>query len=241
MKELIKKIVPKKIIILGLEMFISLAIKLYSLKYNPLIIRKGTTDRNVFRGVFMIREFKLPIKINPKLIIDAGAYTGLSTLYYASKYPSAKIIAIEPEQSNFKILEKHTQKLPNVIKINAGLWSKNAFLKIIDMKTGKWGFTVKEVSELDHCCIKAITLEKILRQYGLNKIDILKLDIEGSEKELFSNNYDFWIDKVNIIVIELHDKIISGCRESLYKAIDNKKWNEYKVGEKVILIRKKLL
>ncbi len=62
----------------------SIIIKIYKLKCKNLIIRHRTTDSAVFRSVFLFKEFKLPIKINPKLIIDAGAYTGLSALYYSS-------------------------------------------------------------------------------------------------------------------------------------------------------------
>ena len=64
------------------------------------------------------------------------------------------------------------------------------------------------------------------------------MDIEGSEKEVFSRNYKSWINKVNIIVIELHDRIKSGCTDALYSAISRDEWEEYKEGEKVILIRR---
>jgi FkbM family methyltransferase len=241
MKALIKRIIPRQLINLGLEVITFFAIKIYKPKYPNLIIRKDTSDIYVFMSIFVLGEFKLPLKINPKLIIDAGAYTGLSALYYSSKYPSAKIIAIEPETSNFKILEKNTKHLPNIKRIKGGLWDKNAFLKIRDRGTGKWGFAVEEVSELEDFDVKAVTIEKILKESEFDKIDILKLDIEGSEKQLFSKNYQSWLKKVNIIVIELHDRIINGCTESLYSAINKNEWKEYKEGEKVIFIRKKLL
>lgn len=236
-KKLAKKILPVEAIDFMLKGITFFALRIYSLKYNPFIIRKHTSDGNVFMRVFVLKEFKLPIKINPRLIIDAGAYTGLSAIYYTSKYPSAKIIAIEPENSNFRILEKNTKHIPNIRRINAGLWDKNAYLKIKNRNTEKWGFTVKEVSKSENFDIKAITINKILEDSEFDKIDILKLDIEGSEKQLFSKNYHSWLEKVNIIVIELHDRIIDGCTEALYSAISKNEWKEFKEGEKVILIR----
>ncbi len=236
MKTLIKKIVPKQLIDLGLEAVTFYSLKKYKRKYPNLTIRRGETDKNVFRSIFISGEFKLPIDIDPKLIIDAGAYTGLSALYYSSTYPSAKIIAIEPESSNFDTLEKNTMHLPNVSRIKAGLWDKNAFLKITDRGTGKWGFKVEEVSESDDFDIKSVTIDKVLSESGFDRIDILKLDIEGSEKQLFSSDDRAWLDKVNVMVIELHDRIHEGCTESLYAAIDLNEWKEYKEGEKVILI-----
>lgn len=237
MKWIIKKIVLNPIINLGLKIITFFYIKYYSFIYGQLIIRKNTTDNLVFRSVFIFKEFKLPIKIKPKFIIDGGAYTGLSSLYYSSKYPNAKIFAVEPEESNFEILEKQTKKIHNITRIKAGLWYKDAFLKIVNGKTGKWDFTVKEIPKCEPCSIKTVTIDDLLKRSGFNEIDILKLDIEGSEKELFSKNYNSWINKVNIIVMELHDWMKEGCAQALYSAIDQSKWKKYQSGEKLVLIK----
>lgn len=241
MKQMLKKMVPKSVIDLTLRIITFFFVKYYSLIYNPLIIRKNTTDNLIFRSIFIFKEFKLPIKIKPKLIIDGGAYTGLSALYYSSKYPDAKIFAVEPEESNFEILEKQTKKIHNITRIKAGLWYKDAFLKIVNGKTGKWDFTVKEVEKSEAYDIKAVTIDDLLKRSGFDEIDILKLDIEGSEKELFSKNYNSWINKVNIIVIELHDWMREGCAQSLYSAINQAEWKKYKSGEKLVLIRRRIL
>lgn len=216
-----------------------LAQKYYSLIYQNLTIRKNTTDANIFKDIFLKKELKLPIKIKPKLIIDGGAYTGLSTLYFASQYPDAQIYAIEPENSNFNLLEKHTAKYQNVHRIKAALWSQDTFLKIRDRQTGHWGFYVQEVKADENPDTRAITIDTILKMSGLEKIDILKLDIECAEKELFSKNYQSWLDKVNIIIIELHDFLEPGCNKAFYSAINLKEWTKYKRGEKRIFVRKK--
>ena len=133
---------------------------------------------------------------------------------------------------------KNTEKLTQVSRLNAGLWSKDAFLKIKQGEAGNWGFVVNEVSESSDYDIKAITIDQVLKQNNIDTIDILKLDIEGAERELFTKNYENWINKVNLIIIELHDRFMPGCTESLYNAINIEKWDEYKKGEKVILVRK---
>jgi len=236
-----KKITLQKITEKIIKSFYMPSLWYYQRIFKPLIIRDNTTDKSIFRNIFLFRELALPIEINPKLIIDAGAYTGLSTLYYSRKFPQAKIFAVEPEDSNFKILEKHTVGNPNISRINAGLWHKEAYLQIIDRHTGHWGFMVKEVGSNDKYNVKAITVDSILKQSGLDIIDILKLDIEGSEKELFSQNFSSWLDKTNIIVIELHNKIKPECEATFYAAFNKADWNEYRQGEKVIMIRKNML
>jgi FkbM family methyltransferase len=241
MKRLIKKTVPRKVIDLGWKMVTFLAVRYYSLFFKPLIIRRDTTDDKVFRDVFIFNEFKLPIRLAPKLIIDAGAYTGFSSLYYSLKYPQAKIIAIEPDDSNFEILKKHIERLPNIVGIRAGVWPKDAFLKFVDENAEKWSVQVAEVSGSEKHDVEAVTIEAVLKKTGFDRIDVLKLDIEGSEKELFSGNCDVWMDKVNIIVIELHDRKKNGCAESFYSAVDRAKWQEYREREKVVLVRKEFM
>jgi FkbM family methyltransferase len=241
MKEVIKKIIPRKMIVVGFDLITFGALIFCSFKFRPLVLRKKTSDWNVFKAIFVRGEFKLPINIKPKLIVDAGAYTGLSTLYFLSKYPLAKIIAVEPEQSNFNLLESQTEKFPQVTRLRAGLWSRNTSLKVIDRGLDKWGFGVRETSPDEQFDVKAVTVDHLLEISGVEKIDILKLDIEGSEKQLFSSNYESWLPKVNVIIIELHDDIIDGCTTQLYSSIQKNEWIEYKKGEKIILVRKNII
>jgi isoaspartyl peptidase/L-asparaginase-like protein (Ntn-hydrolase superfamily) len=62
----------------------------------------------------------------------------------------------------------------------------------------------------------SLTIEELMESYGLNFIDILKIDIEGAEKEVFSNSPP-WLAKIGMIAIELHDKIKIGCNRSFYR------------------------
>ena len=65
----------------------------------------------------------------------------------------------------------------------------------------------------------AITVQDILAQSGAARIDLLKLDIEGAERELFSDACEEWLPKVGTLVVELHDRYVPGCAERLYSHI----------------------
>lgn len=241
MTKLTKKIVPRPVVEGILAAVTNLLIGIYRFKFKKLIIRRGTSDHYVFRDIFLFGEFKLPVDIDPDFIIDAGAYTGLSALYYSKTYPNAKIIAVEPESSNFKVLNQNTVDNSNIECIQAGLWSENALLKIADVKKEKWAFTLERVKEGEEYDIRSVTVSKLLEDSDFDRIDILKIDIEGAEKELFSTNSKKWLNKVNIIVLELHDRMRKGCSEAVYNAIDKSIWREWSKGEKVIFVRKNLL
>jgi FkbM family methyltransferase len=210
----------------------------YRFIFPPLIIRPGTSDINVFISIFILGDLRLKINFMPELIIDAGAYTGISALYYSSIFPDAKIVAIEPELSNFEVLEKNTKKIKNIDRIHAGLWNWDANLKINARETGKWGFTVKEVVANEAFDVKGVTVETVLEKTGQEEIDILKIDIEGSEKEVFEKNTQGWINRVKVLVVELHDRYKPGCTEAVLKAIDMNKWHRYQKGDKTIFVRK---
>ena len=65
--------------------------------------------------------------------------SGFASIYFANKYPGAKIIAIEPEQSNFELLKDNIAPYPNIIPIQAALWHKNEEINLIDPGLGKSG------------------------------------------------------------------------------------------------------
>jgi FkbM family methyltransferase len=174
----------------------------------------------------------------PKIIIDAGANIGFASIYFSLKYPEAKIYAIEPDEENFNMLKRNTENYQNVVAIKAALWNENTSVDLFDRNTGSWGFAVTKagnvtpnrVSEVD-----GITVPKIMETYKINFIDILKIDIEGAEKEVFQDSGD-WIDKVGVIAVELHDRIKMGCQQAFDNAAKDFEY-KYKDRENTFVIR----
>lgn len=241
MKKIIKKFVSEELIEHCLNIVAFISIQIFRIKHGSLIIRKNTTDISVYKSIFILNEFKIKnTEFSPKFIIDAGAYTGLSSLYFSLNYPKSEIVALEPETSNFEVLSKNSSNKKNIKIIKAGLWYKNAFLKIINGKN-EWGHKVIEVSEIEKYDVEGISIDSILKNSKYSYIDIIKIDIEGAEKEIFDKGNNQWIEKTNIIIIELHDRFKPGCKDSLYNALNIIEWNIYQKGEKIILIRKYLL
>ena len=212
---------------------------LYNLKYKHLTLRKNTTDGAVFRDIFLYGDLKIPSTIKPEIIIDAGAYVGYSTVYFSRNYPSATIIAVEPEQSNFKQLKAHTNHLPNVIRVNGGLWPVSSKLKISDRGTGKWGFKVDEVTDGSNFDVQGYTVNELLDMTDVKTNNVLvKIDIEGSEQEIFSRNTHIWLPKVQCVLIELHNRISPGCSEIVANAMPNNLWDKVNKGEKLFFTRR---
>jgi FkbM family methyltransferase len=199
-------------------------------------VRNGTTDVSCLEKAFICGEYESPFKLAPRLIVDAGANVGMATLYYSHRYPDAKIVAIEPEAENFKLLQRNCVGLSNVTLIQGALWSKNCGLEIEDLAVDAWAFRVSErLSGTNGVSVMAITIQDILKQSHSNRIDLLKLDIEGAEFQLFSEGAEQWIEQIGSIAIELHDRIEPGCAQAFYSVLTGRKFRQEIKGENIFV------
>lgn len=195
----------------------------------PLTLRLHSSDVNVFYEIFGNREYGWAFNAAPKVIVDVGAYTGLSAAYFANRFPEATIVAIEPDTENFDLLKLNTLRFPNVYPVHAAVWSESGMVSLNDPGHGSWGLQVTGQAErtravITDCTtscrelIRAVTIDEIIKEFNLEGIDLLKVDVEGSEKEIFATA-DSWLSLVDTICIELHDRFKSGCSRSFFNAI----------------------
>jgi FkbM family methyltransferase len=198
----------------------------------PVLVRTGTSDISTFDQIFVELQYQLNIQgFNPEYIIDGGANAGYSTLYFASRYPHAKIVAVEPEPSNYEILRRNVASYENITPLHAALWNKKMLLNINNPGDDKNAFRVQQGNNSGAGKVQALAPLDIMEAGELAKLDILKLDIEGAEKELFDENSSVWLDKTDLIIIELHDWFRNGCGTAFYNAITPYGFSQINKGE----------
>lgn len=198
--------------------------------------RGSTTDVKCFEKVFLANEYQSPFDLKPSLIIDAGANIGMASLYFASRYPKATIVAIEPEAANFRMLQRNCQGLSNIILIHGALWPESTNLRINDPDSEAWTFSVSEAKNGTATdTVSAVTIADIMRHTGSTRIDLLKLDIEGAEVDLFSRGNLNWIDQVDCMVIELHDRLRPGCAQAFYSQLVPRNFTQEVRGENIFV------
>jgi len=210
-----------------------ISVKIASVQY-PIFLRNNTSDITVFYKIFQDQEYKIDRAINPKVIFDCGANIGLASVYFKNKFPDAVIVAIEPDSSNFQLLVKNTEKYSGIHCLNCGVWNKPCNLEVVDGGQGKDNFIVREASGENERAIKAVSIRGLMDQFGFNKIDILKIDIEGSEKEVFEGGYETWLPYVGVVMIELHDRLKKECSKMFFKAVANFDFQSHCSGENII-------
>ena len=140
--------------------------------YGLIHLRNGTSDIDIFDQVFLDFEYNIYLNISPKIIIDAGANIGLTSLYFSRKYPSAKIISIEPENENFKFLKLNTQQYKNISLLKKALWCNAGYI-YLNKKLSNDSHQVS-VNGLNTNKIETVTVQDIICTNSIDKIDILK-------------------------------------------------------------------
>lgn len=182
-------------------------------------------------------DFEKMLDGKPKYILDAGANIGLFSLT-CLKYNPKLVIAIEPEKTNYDLLCKNVAQESSVRTLMNGIWKKKSFLKIIPSDMGKWGFMVKEALDEGDSDVIGLSIIDIMQKYSLPYIDILKMDIEGSEYNIFTDDScEEWINKVRILVVETHDRKIKGCTEAVLNRMRRNGFSYYIHGEDYVFVR----
>jgi FkbM family methyltransferase len=201
---------------------------------TPLFCRTVGSDRWVLRGVFGVKHYEIALQDPPELIIDGGANVGYASVYFANKYPNAQIIGIEPDPENCALFHRNCAPYPNIELIQGAFWTSNTDLVIENRAEESWAFRVVEAPSSTDRTFKGFTVADILRLSGKQHIDLLKLDIEGSEEQLFSSNYEGWINRVKNLMVEVHGE---RCRDAVLTATKGRGFSISLDGAHVVLKR----
>ncbi len=184
---------------------------------HPVHLRLNTSDFCAYKDVLICQDKNYDPELPgfvPKTIVDVGAHIGMTSILLTRKYPDATIIAAEPERENFSALKRNTAPYPKITAIRAAIWKADG-----EVMLGKSNAHPKgafQVAENGEQRIRAITIDTLILEAGIGSIDLLKVDIEGAEKDVFESCP--WIKNVKVIAIELHDRIRPGCRATVERA-----------------------
>jgi len=189
----------------------------------PIWLRPGTSDITAFKEVLIEGLYDFPLDKTPQTIIDAGANIGLTSIWYSTRYPNARIVAVEAERANYELMVRNLAAFPNVTPLHAALWSHRGVLAVEDAGMGAWAF---QTTELDRGVmgafgtVESLTVTNIIERYRFDHVDLLKVDIEGAEREVFSDPGSLdWIDSVDAVAIELHDRFRPGCSRAFFARV----------------------
>jgi FkbM family methyltransferase len=177
---------------------------------------------------------------NPvRVIVDTGANVGVETLRFRHFHPEARIVAIEPDSGNFSVLTRNVGADGRIALLNSGLWSHKCRLHVIVGESAE-GFRAEEVNgEPQRSDVDAVSIPSIMQSFGLDEIDILKMDIEGAEYQVFTApDVESWIRRVKVLIFECPDADRPGTTQAIFEKLAGLDFVCHIHGECFVLIRK---
>ncbi len=204
------------------------------------VVFRGKTDKGVMSHFFTPNYRIRDSAENPvRVIVDAGANIGVETVRFRHFHPEARIVAIEPDSGNFAVLKRNTGADGKIELLHSGLWSHKCRLHIIPGASAE-GFRAEEASgEPQPGDVDAVSIPSIMESFGLDEIDILKLDIEGAEYQVFSAaDVESWIGRVRVLIFECPDSDRPGTTQTIFEKLAGLDFICHVHGECLVLIRK---
>lgn len=147
---------------------------------------------------------------NDTVILDLGSSIGIFTAYALEQNPTVKSICVEINPNFHKVCSDTFAHNPNIIPINAAIYKESNLEKTIYSSNENLydlGTTIVEnlyTDYRDSHIITTISVDDIIKNYNLNRISLMKVDIEGYEYELIENLSEDTLSKIDKIFLEFH-------------------------------------
>lgn len=181
---------------------------------RDIFYRAGSTDPFVIYQVLLRRgkkaEYYVPSGIRPKVILDIGANIGASIIYFHEKFPDAQIFGFEPHPGTFQILQQNVAHLRGVTVFDYGLGATRQRIVARADNVNFGAFNTQgdfkdrgQAAAPVECEVRR--LDDVLRELRITDVDLIKIDCEGAETEIFSTLSDDILNRCQWIVGEMHD------------------------------------
>lgn len=201
-------------------------------------IRVGNnSDILVFFQVFIAEGYK-PLfdflrkkALAPRVIVDAGANVGYFSLLALCHYDPDILIALEPEKSNYFQLERNMEvhnHYNNFRCMRCAIWTEKKLLSVKTSAGREWATRVSKNAAAEVC--QALSLKDVMEENKAAGIDVLKLDVEGTEDVLFRNTIFLeTLEKVKVMGIEIHDDLTD--KKMIQEELTKRNFNFFERGE----------
>lgn len=209
-------------------------------------VRARDSDMTILRQVFRDRDYELPSEVHRErmqriydrivasgrtpVIVDAGANMGAASLWFAHAFPAAQIVAIEPEPNNAALLRRNVGTRATVLECALG--GTPGHVSVIVGGKSDAAQTARADSG-----IPIVTVDQAFAKVPNGAPFVLKIDIEGFEKDLFAGDCR-WLDRIPFVIVEPHDWLHPGTSRGLQTVFGSRDYDLLISGENLVYCRR---
>jgi FkbM family methyltransferase len=220
----------------------------------PITLRETVSDHATFWQCLVMRQYDLsPFRQTDRLleqyqairaagrrpvIIDAGGNIGLAAFWFAKNFPEAVIISVEPDADNFALLKRNVAVFGDrVIAVHGAVTETPQKVQIANPEAGASAFQVK-TADSESGAVEGFTIESLAARVPDGELFIVKLDIEGSQKNLFADNTG-WIDRAQLVILEFDDWQFpwTSTSETFFREMSKRRFDYLMGGESLFCYR----
>lgn len=210
----------------------------YKFKGKDIFYRAGSSDVHIIYEILLKKSYKaeyyVPDNVAPGVIFDIGANIGIASIYFANKFPDAVIYCFEPILENFDLLKKNTNKYKNIHCFQIALGAKDGKVNMSasDSEMNYGGGSIYELGTNKDKSqrVRLVNPTTFYSKEDIKNIDLIKIDVEGSEYDVLTSFEGKILKKVDWIIGEMHgikdfkllDYLSSDFDISVKKSISNR-------------------
>ena len=169
-----------------------------------IVFRVNRGDLWTVREVFLEQSYRLPVNVQPQVIIDLGANIGLTSLWFATVFNPSVIIAVEPMPENVALAR---------LNLHGNGYMVDLLEAAVVAHPGAVGFernarhSLGKVKRGGDLQVAGVTMNDLLDRTPDGQADLVKMDIEGGEEELLLGDVA-WARRVGMVVAEMHPTLV---------------------------------
>jgi FkbM family methyltransferase len=226
------------------------AVRLRDASRDKVMVRPTQSDLFAAAQVFGWEDYQLSNSVIERLnnlakswraagdvpvIIDGGSNVGYASVYFANRFPEALVLAIEPDPDNFAMLQQNISQHENIRPMHGALWHDESGVELKREASGGW--STSTIPSRNNGGIPSWRIEALLRQVPRSRVLILKLDIEGAERQVCDASPQT-IRTAPCVIVEPHDydRVGRGCLTPLFKAISGKEVDTLVQGDALVFL-----
>jgi FkbM family methyltransferase len=172
------------------------------------LLRMRACDIYTVAEIFRERQYALARPLGPApVIIDAGANIGVASAWFVLRHPDARVLAVEPVAENFAWLQRNFGGDPGVELVHAALGARSGRAMMALAGNSAEHTLVSGGGEGGDEAVDTRRLDELLAERGIDQVDLLKLDVEGSELDVLLGLGDR-LASVRAIVAEVHERLV---------------------------------